>query len=65
MLSSSPSHITNPWKTPEQTASLSHGHDEVISPETNTYSPDFSNYTRNSSSYRHVDKNQLVPNNNI
>lgn len=35
------SHITNPWKTPEQTASSSHGHDEVISPETNTYSPDF------------------------
>ena len=24
-------HITNPWKTPEQTASSSHGHDEVIS----------------------------------
>ena len=65
MLSPPSSHITNPWKTPEQTASLSHGHDEVISPETNTYSPDFSNYTRNSSSYRRVDKNQLVPNNNI
>lgn len=55
------SHITNPWKTPEQTASSSHGHDEVISPETNTYSPDFSNYTRNSSSYRHVDKKSASP----
>ena len=31
MLSPPSSHITNPWKTPEQTASSSHGHDEVIS----------------------------------
>lgn len=61
MLSPPSSHITNPWKTPEQTASSSHGHDEVISPETNTYSPDFSNYTRNSSSYRHVDKKSASP----